>query len=110
MIVLLTSIAIVTAGLPLAAAGLVPVAIRQEETARSIAGRAPGSLARVARRLLAFQTVAISQPACRPETPAHHRQSPSPTADVAHHTAYPPHELSQSRRLSPPHQRLHACV
>src|SRR5258707_15655794 len=83
MIVLLTIIAIVTAGVPLAAVVLVTVASRQEETARSIAGRAPGPLARVARRLLAFQAVGISQPACRSGTRGQDRQAADPAADEA---------------------------
>jgi hypothetical protein len=66
MIILLTLIAIVITGVPLAAAVLVTVASRREETARSIAGRAPGPLERAARRLLAFQATGIGRPAGRP--------------------------------------------
>jgi hypothetical protein len=65
MIILLTLIAIVVAGVPLAAIVLVTVASRREEAARSIAGRAPGPLARAARRVLAFHTTGIRPPACR---------------------------------------------
>jgi hypothetical protein len=65
MIILLTVIAIVIAGVPLAAIVLVAVACRREEAARSIAGRAPGPLAQAARRLLAFHAAGIRQPACR---------------------------------------------
>ena len=65
MIILLSVIASVIAGVPLAAVVLVTVATRREETARSIAGRAPGLLARTARRLLAFHAVGISRPASR---------------------------------------------
>src|SRR5258708_4923877 len=83
MIVLLTIIAIVTAGVPLAAVVLVTVASRQEEPARSMAGRAPGPLACVARRLLAFQAVGISQPACRSGTRGQDRQAADPAADEA---------------------------
>jgi hypothetical protein len=36
-----------------------------------MAGRAPGGLARVARRLLAFSAVGISRPARRPNDSAH---------------------------------------
>src|SRR5260370_37054617 len=90
MIVSLTSIAIVTAGVPLAAVVLVTVASRQEETARSIAGRAPGSLARVARRLLAFQAVGISQPACRSGTRGQARQAADPPAQEAAARLGPP--------------------
>jgi hypothetical protein len=66
MIILLTLIAIVITGVPLAAAVLVTVASRREESARSIAGRAPGPLERAARRLLAFQATGIGRPAGRP--------------------------------------------
>jgi hypothetical protein len=65
MIILLTVIAIVIAGVPLAAVVLVTVASRREETALSIAGRAPGRMERLARKLLAFQAVGIRRPACR---------------------------------------------
>jgi hypothetical protein len=65
MVVLLVVLAIVVAGLPLAAVVLVTLACRQEETALSMAGRAPGQLARAARRLLAFSAVGISRPARR---------------------------------------------
>jgi hypothetical protein len=65
MIILLTVAAIVIAGVPVAAVMLVTVATRREETARSIAGRAPGLAARAARRLLAFHAVGISRPASR---------------------------------------------
>ena len=65
MIILLTVAAIVIAGVPVAAVVLVTVATRREETARSIAGRAPGLAARAARRLLAFHAVGISRPASR---------------------------------------------
>lgn len=63
MIALLVILAIVVAGLPLTAVLLVTVACKQEETARSMAGRAPGRLARAARRLLAFSAVGITRPA-----------------------------------------------
>jgi hypothetical protein len=62
MIILLTVIAIVITGVPLAAVALVTVASRREETARSIAGRAPGPLERAARGLLAFHTAGIGHP------------------------------------------------
>jgi hypothetical protein len=65
MIILLTVAAIVIAGVPVAAVVLVTVATRREETARSIAGRAPGLAARAARRLLAFHAVGISRPVSR---------------------------------------------
>src|SRR5258708_12030900 len=102
MIVLLTIIAIVTAGVPLAAVVLVTVASRQEETARSIAGRAPGPLARVARRLLAFQAVGISQPACRSGTRGQDRQAADPAADEAADELVPAGRPPPAGRGPPP--------
>jgi hypothetical protein len=61
--------AVVIGGLPLAAALLVTLAIRREETARSIAGRAPGPLTGATRRLLGFHAVGIGRPACRARAP-----------------------------------------
>jgi hypothetical protein len=63
MVALLVILAIIVAGLPLTAVLLVTVACRQEESAHSMAGCAPGRLARAARRLLAFQAVGITRPA-----------------------------------------------
>jgi hypothetical protein len=54
MITVFVIIAIVVAGLPFAAILLVTVASRREDDARSMAGQAPGTLARAARRLLGF--------------------------------------------------------
>ncbi len=65
MIILLTVIAIVVAGVPLAAIVLVTIASRREESARSMADRAPGPLERAARRLLAFHASGISRPVSR---------------------------------------------
>ena len=65
MIVLLTVIAIVVAGVPLAAVVLVTVASRREDHAGSIAGRASGRTERAARRLLAFHATGIARPTCR---------------------------------------------
>jgi hypothetical protein len=65
MVILLTALAVLITSVPLAAVVLVTVACRHEETARSIAGLAPGPLARAGRRLLAFHAVGIRQPACR---------------------------------------------
>jgi hypothetical protein len=65
MIILLTVIAIVIAGVPLAAVVLVTIACRREESARSMADRAPGPLAGAARRLLAFHASGISRPVSR---------------------------------------------
>jgi uncharacterized membrane protein len=55
MIIIFSVIAIVVTGLPFAAIVLVTVASRREDEACSMAGQAPGRLARAARRLLAFQ-------------------------------------------------------
>jgi|CZKT01.1.fsa_nt_gi hypothetical protein len=68
LVVLLVVLAIVVAGLPLTAVVLVTVACWREESARSMAGRAPGQLARAARQLLAFSAVGISRPASRDRT------------------------------------------
>src|SRR5580700_10252025 len=65
MIVLLTIVAIVIAGVPFAAVVLVTVASRREDNAGSIGGRAPGGTERAARRLLAFHATGIGRPACR---------------------------------------------
>jgi hypothetical protein len=65
MIILLTLIATVITGVPLAAVVLVTVASRREETARSIATHAPGRLAHAARKLLGFHATGISRPAGR---------------------------------------------
>jgi hypothetical protein len=65
MIILLTVIAVVITGVPLAGVALVTLASRREETARSIAGRAPGPLERAARRLLAFHATGIGHPSGR---------------------------------------------
>ena len=62
MIILLTLIATVLTGVPLAAVVLVTVASRREETARSMATHAPGPLERAARRLLAFHATGIGHP------------------------------------------------
>src|SRR5215469_2873296 len=81
MIILLTIAAIVIAGVPVAAVVLVTVATRQEENARSIAGRAPGLAARAARRLLAFHAVGISRPASRIGARRHVRRAGDPVED-----------------------------
>ena len=65
MIILLTAIAVLIIGVPLAAVALVTLASRHEEHARSIAGHAPGVLAGAARRLLGFRATGITRPACR---------------------------------------------
>jgi len=65
MIILLTVIAIMIAGIPLAAVVLVTIACRREESARSMADRAPGPLERAARKLLAFHASGISRPVSR---------------------------------------------
>jgi hypothetical protein len=81
MIILLTLAAIVIAGVPVAAVVLVSVATRREESARSIADRAPGLVARAARRLLAFQAVGISRPASRIEARRPARRADYPPED-----------------------------
>jgi hypothetical protein len=97
MIILLTVIAIVIAGVPLAAVILVTVASRREETARSIAGRAPGPLARAARRLLAFHAVGISRPACRVAA----RGLDRPAGDLAEDDLVPADDLALAGRGRP---------
>ena len=89
MIILVTVAAIVIAGIPVAAVVLVSVASRREETARSIAGRAPGLAARTARRLLAFHAMGITRPvsrigAWRQDRPAHGppQDDPAPIDDL----------------------------
>lgn len=81
MIILLTLAAIVIAGVPVAAVVLVSVATRREESARSIADRAPGLVARAARRLLAFQAVGISRPVSRGEARRPVRPAEYPAED-----------------------------
>jgi hypothetical protein len=65
MIILLTAIAVLIMGVPLAAVTLVTFASRREDRARSIAGRAPGNLTGAARRLLGFRATGIARPASR---------------------------------------------
>jgi hypothetical protein len=72
MIILLTAIAVLITGVPIAAVTLVTLASRHEDRARSIAGRAPGSLTGAARRLLGFRATGIARPACR-TVPANRR-------------------------------------
>jgi hypothetical protein len=81
MIILLILAAIVIAGVPAAAVVLVSVATRREETARSIADRAPGLVTRAARRLLAFHAVGISRPASRIGARRSYRRAEDPAAD-----------------------------
>jgi hypothetical protein len=81
MIILLSVIAAVIAGAPLAAVVLVTVASRREETARSIAGRAPGPLARAARRVVAFHARGISRPASRVAPRRGYRWADDPAED-----------------------------
>jgi hypothetical protein len=65
MIVLLTAVAVLIVGVPLAAVILVTFASWREERARSIAGQAPGNLTGAARRLLGFRATGIARPASR---------------------------------------------
>jgi hypothetical protein len=81
MIILLTVIAALIAGAPLAAVVLVTVASRREETALSIAGRAPGPLARAARRVVAFHARGISRPASRVSARRGYRRADDPAGD-----------------------------
>jgi len=80
MIILLTSIAIAITSVPLAAVVIVTAASRREETARSIAGRAPGAMTRTARRLLGFHAVGIRQPASRTADRGRTRRAGRPAA------------------------------
>jgi hypothetical protein len=81
MIILLTVIAALIAGAPLAAVVLVTLASRREETALSIAGRAPGPLTRAARRVVAFHARGISRPASRAGARRGHRRADDPAGD-----------------------------
>lgn len=81
VITLLTVIAALIAGAPLAAVVLVTVASRREETALSIAGRAPGSLTRAARRVVAFHARGISRPASRVAPRRGYRRADDPAGD-----------------------------
>lgn len=49
-------IAVIAVGTPIAAALLVSVASRREESRHTLSGQAPGAVTRAARRLLAFRT------------------------------------------------------
>jgi hypothetical protein len=69
MITILSVVAIAVAGLPFAAIVLVTVASRREDDARSMAGQAPGRLARAARRLLAFHAQGFRRPESRADDP-----------------------------------------
>jgi hypothetical protein len=86
MIILLTVIAIVIAGVPLAAVVLVTVASRREEKAGSIAGRAPGRIERAARRLLAFHATGIGRPVRRARARGQRPGSGRPADDDRHRT------------------------
>jgi hypothetical protein len=77
MIFLLVVAAVVVAA-PLAAAVLVTVASLREDSARSLAGRPPGLLTAVARRLLCLRTSSADSLARTPAPP------PSDGSDVRH--------------------------
>jgi hypothetical protein len=81
MIILLTVIAALIAGAPLAGVVLVTMASRREETALSIADRASGPLTRAARRVVAFHARGISRPASRAAARRGHRQADDPAGD-----------------------------
>lgn len=68
-------IASLVGGLPIVCILLVALASRREDAARSMAGRAPGPLTRMARRLLGFHAVGISRPACRTRAPSRGRRN-----------------------------------
>jgi hypothetical protein len=87
MIILLTVIAIVVAGVPLAAVVLVTVASRREENAGSIGGRATGRTERAARRLLAFHATGIGRPTSRARGRGPRRRSGRPADDDRYRTA-----------------------
>jgi hypothetical protein len=78
LLLIAIAIAILVGGLPIACILLVTLASRREEAARSIAGGAPGPLARMARRLLGFHAIGISRPACRTWTPYRGRRAARP--------------------------------
>jgi hypothetical protein len=80
MIILLTAVAVLIVGVPLAAVILVTFASWREERARSIAGRAPGNLTGAARRLLGFRATGIARPASR-VAPAGLRKVAWPASD-----------------------------
>jgi hypothetical protein len=83
MIILLTAAAILITGVPLAAVTLVTCASRHEDRARSIAGRAPGSVTGAARRLLGFRATGITRPASR-KVPANRRNRARLAGQRAH--------------------------
>ena len=78
LLLIAIAIAILVGGLPIACILLVTLASRREEAARSIAGGAPGPLARMARRLLGFHAIGISRPACRTRAPYRGRRAARP--------------------------------
>jgi len=106
MIILLTVIAIVIAGVPLAAVVLVTVASRHEENAGSIGGCAPGRIERAARRLLAFHAIGIDRPAYRGRG-RRPRRGPGRSADDDRHRtglsyrSGPTHHEHQTNRTGP---------
>lgn len=76
MAILLVVIAVVIVGVPLAAVVLVSFGSLREESLHSVADRAPGSLERAARGLLAFHAEGIRKPTslaqCRDARAARH--------------------------------------
>ena len=97
MIIMLTVIAALIAGAPLAAVVLVTVASRREDTALSIAGRAPGPLTRAARRVVAFHARGIRRPASRVTARRGYRRAGSRTED----DLAPANDLAPADNLAP---------
>lgn len=62
MVIILFVIAVVVVGAPLAAVGVVSLAVFREESRHSLIGRAPGAIEHGARRVLAFHSEAICEP------------------------------------------------
>lgn len=62
MNVLLILIAVVIVAAPLVAMAVVSIAVFREESMHSLIGRAPGSIERGARSMLAFHSEAICEP------------------------------------------------
>ncbi len=69
---LLILIAVVVVGVPLTAVALVSIAVFREQSRHSLIGRAPGSIERTARRMLAFH----SECRCEPTSKADARRRP----------------------------------
>ena len=66
--IILFVIALVMVGAPLAAVGVVSLAVLREESLHSLIGRAPGAIEHRARRVLAFHSEAICEPVSQADT------------------------------------------